>query len=69
MLIDACRDLWMYISLGFFKQRLKDGEVLAEPLSGEFLVSGPDARGQTGDRLKNVDRGIVPAARERAIQP
>ncbi|GAB2890764.1 adenylosuccinate lyase [Uliginosibacterium flavum] len=27
MLIDACRDLWMYISLGFFKQRLKDGEV------------------------------------------
>ncbi|MDQ7990085.1 MAG: adenylosuccinate lyase [Candidatus Dactylopiibacterium sp.] len=27
MLIDACRDIWMYISLGFFKQRLKEGEV------------------------------------------
>ncbi|MDO6385034.1 adenylosuccinate lyase [Uliginosibacterium sp. 31-12] len=27
MLIDACRDIWMYISLGFFKQKLKDGEV------------------------------------------
>jgi adenylosuccinate lyase len=27
MLIDACRDLWMYVSLGFFKQRLKQGEV------------------------------------------
>ncbi|MBS1210167.1 MAG: adenylosuccinate lyase [Proteobacteria bacterium] len=27
MLIDACRDIWMYISLGFFKQKLKEGEV------------------------------------------
>ncbi|PKO57460.1 MAG: adenylosuccinate lyase, partial [Betaproteobacteria bacterium HGW-Betaproteobacteria-19] len=27
ILIDACRDLWMYISLGYFKQRLKEGEV------------------------------------------
>jgi len=27
MLIDACRDLWMYISLGYFKQKLKEGEV------------------------------------------
>ncbi|WP_374512222.1 adenylosuccinate lyase [Niveibacterium sp.] len=27
MLIDACRDIWMYISLGYFKQKLKDGEV------------------------------------------
>ncbi|MDB5887627.1 MAG: purB, partial [Rhodocyclales bacterium] len=27
ILIDACRDIWMYISLGFFKQRLKAGEV------------------------------------------
>src|SRR5690606_14387485 len=27
MLIDACRDIWMYISLGYFKQRLKEGEV------------------------------------------
>ncbi|WP_222105135.1 adenylosuccinate lyase [Denitromonas halophila] len=27
MLIDACRDIWSYISLGFFKQRLKEGEV------------------------------------------
>jgi adenylosuccinate lyase len=27
MLIDACRDIWMYISLGFFKQKLKAGEV------------------------------------------
>lgn len=25
--IDACRDIWMYVSLGYFKQRLKDGEV------------------------------------------
>src|SRR5690606_352520 len=27
VLIDACRDMWMYISLGYFKQRLKEGEV------------------------------------------
>lgn len=27
MLIDACRDIWMYVSLGYFKQRLKEGEV------------------------------------------
>ncbi|MDB5802484.1 MAG: purB [Rhodocyclales bacterium] len=27
ILIDACRDIWMYISLGFFKQKLKAGEV------------------------------------------
>ncbi|MBX3680718.1 adenylosuccinate lyase [Cognatazoarcus halotolerans] len=27
ILIDACRDIWSYISLGFFKQRLKEGEV------------------------------------------
>ncbi len=27
ILIDFCRDTWGYISLGFFKQRLKDGEV------------------------------------------
>lgn len=27
MLIDACRDVWMYISFGYFKQKLKEGEV------------------------------------------
>jgi adenylosuccinate lyase len=27
ILIDADRDIWQYISLGYFKQRLKDGEV------------------------------------------
>ena len=27
ILIDACRDVWMYISFGYFKQRLKEGEV------------------------------------------
>ena len=27
VLIDACRDIWMYISLGYFKQKLKEGEV------------------------------------------
>ena len=27
MLIDASRDIWSYISLGFFKQKLKEGEV------------------------------------------
>ena len=27
ILIDLCRDIWGYISLGYFKQRLKDGEV------------------------------------------
>lgn len=27
ILIDACRDLWMYIALGYFKQKLKEGEV------------------------------------------
>ena len=27
ILIDFCRDTWGYISLGFFNQRLKDGEV------------------------------------------
>jgi hypothetical protein len=27
ILIDFCRDLWGYISLGYFKQRLKAGEV------------------------------------------
>ncbi len=27
ILLDACRDFWMYISLGYFRQRLKEGEV------------------------------------------
>ena len=27
ILIDLCRDIWGYISLGYFKQKLKDGEV------------------------------------------
>ena len=27
MLLDACRDIWMYISFGYFKQKLKEGEV------------------------------------------
>ena len=27
ILIDACRDIWAYISLGYFKQKLKTGEV------------------------------------------
>ncbi|MCF8198504.1 MAG: adenylosuccinate lyase [Sulfuritalea sp.] len=27
VLIDADRDLWQYISLGYFKQKLKDGEI------------------------------------------
>ncbi|MDY0074005.1 MAG: adenylosuccinate lyase, partial [Thauera sp.] len=27
ILIDACRDIWSYISLGYFKQKLKEGEV------------------------------------------
>ncbi|MDR0563427.1 MAG: adenylosuccinate lyase [Azoarcus sp.] len=27
ILIDACRDFWMYISLGYFKQKTKEGEV------------------------------------------
>jgi adenylosuccinate lyase len=25
--IDACRDIWMYISLGYFKQRIEEGEI------------------------------------------
>ncbi|HEX5127100.1 MAG TPA: adenylosuccinate lyase [Rhodocyclaceae bacterium] len=27
IVLDACRDIWMYISVGYFKQKLKDGEV------------------------------------------
>jgi adenylosuccinate lyase len=27
ILIDLCRDVWGYVSLGYFKQRLRDGEV------------------------------------------
>ena len=27
ILIDACRDLWLYISYGYFRQKLKEGEV------------------------------------------
>ncbi len=27
ILLDACRDIWMYVSLGYFKQKLKAGEV------------------------------------------
>ncbi|MDR0702162.1 MAG: adenylosuccinate lyase [Azoarcus sp.] len=27
ILIDACRDIWLYISLGYFRQKLKEGEV------------------------------------------
>ncbi|MBI4756011.1 MAG: adenylosuccinate lyase [Betaproteobacteria bacterium] len=27
VLLDACRDIWMYISTGYFRQRLKAGEV------------------------------------------
>jgi adenylosuccinate lyase len=27
ILIDYCRDVWGYISLGYFRQKLKDGEV------------------------------------------
>ncbi len=27
ILIDSCRDMWMYISLGYFRQKLRGGEV------------------------------------------
>lgn len=27
IVLDACRDIWMYISLGYFKQKLKAGEI------------------------------------------
>lgn len=27
ILIDFCRDVWQYISMGYFKQKIKDGEV------------------------------------------
>ncbi len=27
ILIDACRDIWMYVALGYFRQKLKEGEV------------------------------------------
>jgi adenylosuccinate lyase len=27
ILIDYCRDIWMYVSLGYFKQKIKKGEV------------------------------------------
>jgi len=27
VLLDACRDIWMYVSLGYFKQKLKEGEI------------------------------------------
>ena len=27
VLIDLCRDMWMYISMEYFKQRIKAGEV------------------------------------------
>ncbi len=27
VVLDACRDIWMYISYGYFKQKLKEGEV------------------------------------------
>ncbi|MDR2093224.1 MAG: adenylosuccinate lyase [Azoarcus sp.] len=27
ILIDACRDIWLYISLGYFRQKLKEGEI------------------------------------------
>jgi adenylosuccinate lyase len=27
VLVDLCRDLWSYISLGYFKQKLKEGEI------------------------------------------
>ncbi|MDR0661498.1 MAG: adenylosuccinate lyase [Prevotellaceae bacterium] len=27
ILIDLCRDIWTYISMGYFKQRIKEGEV------------------------------------------
>ena len=27
VLIDACRDIWSYVSLGYFRQKLKEGEV------------------------------------------
>ncbi|MDR0635443.1 MAG: adenylosuccinate lyase [Azoarcus sp.] len=27
ILIDACRDIWIYISLGYFRQKLEEGEV------------------------------------------
>jgi adenylosuccinate lyase len=27
ILIDLCRDVWMYISMGYFKQKIKEGEI------------------------------------------
>jgi adenylosuccinate lyase len=27
ILLDACRDIWMYVSLGYFRQKLKEGEI------------------------------------------
>src|SRR5574343_2061027 len=26
IVLDSCRDIWMYISFGYFKQKLKEGE-------------------------------------------
>ena len=27
ILLDTCRDIWMYVSLGYFRQKLKEGEI------------------------------------------
>ena len=27
ILLDACRDIWMYVALGYFRQKLKEGEI------------------------------------------
>jgi len=27
ILLDVCRDIWMYVSLGYFRQRLNEGEI------------------------------------------
>ena len=55
VLIDLCRDMWMYISMEYFKQRIKAGEVGS---SAGGIAGSNNARGST----RGLITGGVPMA-------
>ena len=43
ILIDLCRDVWQYVSMEFFKQRIKEGEVGSSAMPHKVTLKTPRA--------------------------